>query len=106
MQGDTDLLARTPLDKFGTIQFVLLIVLLIPIALVSFAAASHQLLDLALFAPRGRLIPHLLLKLEEMSYIRLGGITLLEDGHDFVGGHIEPARKEVESALNPSNGRG
>ena len=41
-----------------------------------------------------------------MSYIRLGGFALLEDGHDFVGGHLEPARKEVESALNPSNSRG
>ena len=41
-----------------------------------------------------------------MSYIRLGGFALLEDGHDFVGGHLEPARKEVKSALNPSNSRG
>ena len=48
----------------------------------------------------------MLLKLEEVSYIRLGGVALLEDGHDFVGGHLEPAQKEVESALNPSNSRG
>ena len=99
----TDLLARAPLDEFGMIQFVLLV---IPVALVASSAASHQLLDLALFAPRGSLIPHFLLKLEEVSYIRLGGIALLEDGHNFVGRHLEPAQKEVESVLNPSNGRG
>ena len=46
--------------------------------------ASHQLLDLALFAPSCSLIPHLLLKRKEVSYIRLGGFALLEDGHDFV----------------------
>ena len=106
LQNDTDLLARVPLDEFGTIQFVLLVVLVIPVALVPSAAASHQLLDLALFAPSCSLIPHLLLKRKEVSYIRLGGFALLEDGHDFVGGHLEPARKEVEGALNPSNSRG
>ena len=88
------------------IQFVLLVVLVIPVALVSSAAASHQLLNLALFALSRSLIPHLLLKREEVSYIRLGGFALLEDGHDFMGGHLEPACKEVESALNPSKSRG
>ena len=106
LQNDADLLARAPLDEFGTIQFVLLVVLVIPVTLVSSAAASHQLLNLALFAPSRSLIPHLLLKRKEVSYIRLGGFALPEDGHDFVGGHLEPARKEVESVLNPSNSRG
>ena len=106
LQDDADLLARAPLDEFGTIQFVLLVVLVIPVAFVPSAAASHQLLDLALFAPSRNLILHLPLKSEEVSYICLGGRALLEDGHDFVGGHLEPTRKEVESALNPSNGRG
>ena len=90
LQDDADLLARAPLDEFGTIQFVLLVLLVIPVAFVLSAAASHQLLDLALFAPSRNLILHLLLKLEEVSYIRLGGHALLEDGHDFVGGHFEP----------------
>ena len=72
----------------------------------SSTAATHQLLNLVLFAPSRNLILHLLLKSEEVSYICLGGRALLEDGHDFVGGHLEPTRKEVESALNPSNGRG
>jgi hypothetical protein len=50
LQNDADLLARVPLDEFGMIQFILLVVLVIPVALVSSAAASHQLLDLALFS--------------------------------------------------------
>ena len=40
LQNDTDLLARVPLDEFGTIQFVLLVVLVIPVALVSSAACQ------------------------------------------------------------------